>query len=111
MYEQLLAISRKAFREGSFEVAFHALCATMHRAKDKKNVQFLRELLEEAGQQKQLIDAGYPNHPVSTSSAASRKHESIYQSLQRQISTQLRLYDMQDLLQDHEKQQEDATSD
>jgi hypothetical protein len=103
MYEHLLVISREAFREGSFEVAFHALCAAMHSAKDKKNVQFLRELLQEAEQHMQLIDAGYPNHPLSSSSAASRKHESIYRSLQRQISTQIRLYEVQGLLQDHSK--------
>ena len=100
MYEQLLAISRKAFRETSFEVAFHALSAATHRAKDLKNVQFLRELLQEAEQQKKLIDTGYPGHPISSSSAASRQHESIYSSLQQQISTQIRFFEMTDLLQD-----------
>ncbi len=72
MYDQLLAISREAFREGSFEVAFHALCAAMHRAKDLKSVPFLRELLQEAEQQMQLIDTRYPDHPLSSSSAGSR---------------------------------------
>jgi hypothetical protein len=98
MYEQLLDISRRAFREGSLEVAFHALSAAVHRAKDLKNVQFLRELFQEAEQQMKLIDTGYPDHPLSSSSAASRKHDSIYRSLLRQISTQLRLYDVQNLL-------------
>jgi hypothetical protein len=111
MYEHLLAISREAFREGSFEVAFHALCAAMHRAKDKKNVPYLRELLQEAEQHMQLIDTGYPNHPLPSSSAASRKHESIYRSLQRQISANIRMYEVQGSLQDHSKQQEGATSD
>lgn len=105
IYDQLLAISRKAFREGSFEAAFHALAAAMHRAKDLKNVPFLRELFQEAEQQMQLIDAGYPSHPLSSSSAASRMHDSIYRSLLLQISTQLRLNETQHLLQDHEKQQ------
>ena len=111
MYEHLLAISREAFREGSFEVAFHALCAAMHRAKDKKNVPYLRELLQEAEQQMRLIDTGYRDHPLSSASAGSRKHESIYRSLLRQISTLLRLHDVQDLLQECQKQQEDSTSD
>jgi hypothetical protein len=111
MYEQLLAISRKAFCEGSFEVAFHALSAAMHRAKDLKSLQFLRELFQEAEQQMQLINTGYPEHPLSSSSAASRKHESIYRSLQLQISTQLRFLEMQGVLQDHSKQQEDAHKD
>ena len=111
MYEQLLAISRKAFSEESFEVAFHSLAAAMHRAKDLKNVRFLRELLQEAEQQMRLIDTGYRDHPLSSASAGSRKHESIYRSLLRQISTLLRLHDVQDLLQESQKQQEDATSD
>jgi hypothetical protein len=110
IYDQLLAISRKAFREGSFEVAFHALSAAMHRAKDLKHVQFMRELLQEAEQQMRLIDTGYPEHPLSSSSATIRKHDSIYRSLLRQISTLLRLYDVQGLVQDHQKQQ-DTTSD
>jgi hypothetical protein len=101
MYEQLLALSREAIREGSFEVAFHSWAAAMHRAKDLKNMQFLRELLQEAEQQMRLIDRSYPDHPLSSASARSRSHDSIYSSLLRQISTLLRLYDVQGLLQDH----------
>ena len=96
MYVQLLAISRKASSESAFEVAYHSLAAAMHRAKDLKNVRFLRELLQEAEQQKKLIDTGYPDHPLSSSSARRRSHESIYSSLLLQISTQLRLCEMQD---------------
>ncbi len=100
MYEQLLAISRKACSETSFEVAYHALAAAMHRAKDLKNVRFLRALLQEAEQQKRLIDRSYPDHLLSSASARSRSHESIYSSLERQISTQLRQGEMQHVLQD-----------
>ena len=56
MYQQLLSISIRASDETSFEVAFHALSAAMHRAKDLGNAQFLRELLQKAEQQKKLLD-------------------------------------------------------
>lgn len=101
MYEQLLAISVRACSECSFEVAYHALAAAMHRAKDLIDVQFLRELLQEAERQKQLIDTRYPDHPLSASSARSRGHESIYASLLRQISTQLKFHETQNWFQDH----------
>ena len=87
MYKRLLAISCQACSETCFEVVYHSLAAAMHRAEDLNNVRFLQELLQEAEQQMELIDTGYPEHSVSSSSARSRRHESIYRSLLRQIST------------------------
>ena len=98
MYAQLLTISRQACSETSFEVAYHALAAAMHRAKDLKNMRFLRELLQEAEQQMKLIDRDYPDRPLSSFSARSRQHESVYISLQRQISTLLLLDETQNRL-------------
>jgi hypothetical protein len=101
MYELLLALSIRASRECSFEEAYHALAAAMHRAKDLADVPSLRELFQEAERQKRLIDTRYPDHPLSASSARSRGHESIYSSLLRQISTQLHFHETQHLFRDH----------
>jgi hypothetical protein len=111
MYEQLLTISRQAFSETSFEVAYHALAAAMHRAKDLNNVRFLRELLQEAEQQKKLIDTRYPDHSLSSSSARSRGHESIYNSLQRQIGAHILMSESQVGFQDFHRKQKDSHSD
>jgi hypothetical protein len=107
MYEHLLAISRRALSEASFEVAYHSLTAAMHCAKDLKNVTFLREVLLEAEKQKKVLDTTYPEHSLSSTTAASRHHEGVYSSLQRQIGTALQFLEMPSLLQDL-KQQENS---
>ncbi|MBV9229910.1 MAG: hypothetical protein JOZ18_11395 [Chloroflexi bacterium] len=91
LYEQLMSISHQAYLDQAYEVAYHTLCAAMYRARDLNNVHHLREVLQEADTQKRTLDRAHPEHPLSSSSASSRRHDSVYGSLQRHASTLIRL--------------------
>ena len=105
-YQQLPTLSRQAYAEQAFEMAYHTLAAAMYRAKDLGDVSLLRELLQEVERQKKQLDSTYPAHSLSSSSAHTRGHESVYTGLQRQISTQIQFYETQGMLQELKKHHE-----
>ena len=106
VYEQLLFISRQAFAESTFEIAYHTLCAAMWRASDLDELPLLRALLQEAERQGKYIDNTYPAHRLSSSSARSRGHESVYSALQREIGAHIRVHESQGLLEELKRQRE-----
>lgn len=87
-------------------MAYHTLAATMYRAKGLDDLPLLRELLQEVGRQKKQIDSAYPSHRLSSSSANGRGHESVYSSLERQISSHIQFHEVQGRLQEQKRQDE-----
>lgn len=106
LYETLLTINRQAFAEHAFEVAYHTLCATVWRARDLGNMSLLRTLQQEAEKQGKYIDDAYPAHRLSSSSASTRGHESVYSALQREIGAHIQVHESQGLLEDLKRQRE-----
>jgi ADP-ribose pyrophosphatase YjhB (NUDIX family) len=56
-YEQLLELNDRAFRDGRYKSAYHALMATLHCAKELSEERRLTEIEERAAQQLAWIDA------------------------------------------------------
>lgn len=106
LYEQLLRASRQAFTEQGYEVAYHALTAATHRARDIKSLPLLHELLQEAATQENELERLHPTHNISSSSASQRGNTSLYKSLTKQIETavlNLNFQDDLDTLHEHGK--------
>ena len=104
-YEQLLSISRQAFEQSAFEMAYHLLAAAMYCAKALGNLPMLRELLQEVERQRLQLDRPAPTYPLSSASASNRGHESSYSSLARQVSVLIRFWEMEDRLQQIKRQE------
>jgi hypothetical protein len=88
LYDQLLQINDKAFEEGNYEAAYHALAAALHCAIPLQEGALLRELEARAREQRDWIDTQAADHALSAQSAAVHGHRSSYASLVMQIETQ-----------------------
>jgi hypothetical protein len=88
MYDQLMQINDKAFDEGNYEAAYHALVAALHCAIPLREGALLRELEARAREQRDWIDTQAADHALSAQSAAVHGHRSSYASLVMQIESQ-----------------------
>lgn len=71
-----------AAREAAeYEIAYHALCALLHAAESMHDLATLDEVGRRANECRDWIDANAPAHKLSTRSAQSRGHESIFHQL------------------------------
>ena len=71
-----------AAREGQHhQVAYHALCALLHAAEEMDDEATCQLVEQRANEYRDWIDAHAPDHKLSTRSAQSRGHESIFRSL------------------------------
>ena len=71
-----------AAREGQhYEVAYHALCALLHAAEEMDDEATCRLVEQRANEARDWIDLHAPDHKLSTRSAQSRGHESIFRQL------------------------------
>jgi hypothetical protein len=98
LYEQLMAISHQACNMDAYELAYHTLYAAMCRAEQLDNVPLLEEVLQEADLQHQQVDSIHPEHRFSSVSAAQWGHESLYDSLEREITTNIQMLETRELL-------------
>jgi hypothetical protein len=64
-----------------YEIAYHALCAALHAAEGLGDEEALRRVASRAGECRDWIDLHAPRHKLSTPSAQSRGHESIFRQL------------------------------
>ena len=96
LYEQRFHASHQAFMQQGYEVAYHALTAAMHRARDINSLPLLHELLQEATTQENELERLHPTHILSSSSAHQRGNKSVYNSLTKQIETALLNLNFQD---------------
>jgi hypothetical protein len=87
IYDQLLAISRGAFANGHEAVAYHALAAALHAARDLEDNERLEEIEVTAHKQMKAIDTNTPASPLSTAAAAYRGMVPLWESLARQAET------------------------
>jgi len=85
-YPLLLAINRQAFAHANYEVAYHALAAALHSARDDGNHQRIRDVQTIATHQRDWIDEHRPDHRLSSISARSRGQHSIFWMLERQAA-------------------------
>lgn len=83
IYDSLMAISQQTLETGHYEVAYHALAAAMHYARDEGNKERLANIEAIAQAQQDWIDARV-EHWMSRKSAAKRGVKSLYDTLARQ---------------------------
>ena len=102
MYARLMAISNEAFAGQHFEVAYHALAAAMHWARDSHAMHQIKEVELVAQQQLDWIDKHAPAHPVSSQSAHMRGNQSIFRLLAHQAATQVHLTQLKRDTQDNQ---------
>lgn len=84
VYDHLMVISQKALETGHYEVAYHALAAAMHYARDESNIERLARVETIAQAQQDWIDARDRKHWMSRQSATQRGVKSLYDTLARQ---------------------------
>lgn len=84
VYDSLIVISQKALETGHYEVAYHALAAAMHYARDEGNKERLANIETIAQAQQDWIDSRDLKHWMSRQSAARRGVKSLYDTLARQ---------------------------
>lgn len=87
VFDQLVALNRRAFEIRRFNTAYHALMAALHWADDTHNEQELSLVERLAGEQMDWIDRYAPAYRHSTVSAGRRGNQSIFHNLERQAST------------------------
>ena len=75
---ELFAAARDA-RE--YEVAYHLLCAVLHAAESLEDAETCRLVETRANECRDWIDLNRPQHRLSTPSAQTRGHESIFRQL------------------------------
>jgi hypothetical protein len=85
-FAQLMRINSEAFDAGHYEVAYHALMASLHAAQDAGDVEHLRAVERTAEQQQDRIDADAPNHRLSSHQAKKHGAMGIFQLAARQAS-------------------------
>lgn len=90
-YDYLLEISRRAFAGSHQAVAYHALAAALHAARDLEDQQRLEEIEVAAQAQMRAVDASTPSSPLSTTAATYRGMVPLWVSLARQAETAKRL--------------------
>jgi hypothetical protein len=88
IYEQLMSISQEALVRGSYETAYHTLCAAMHYATHSGDEHRLSLVEQAAKAQRDWIDTKDPKHRMSTQSAHERQGTSMYEMLARQAAAQ-----------------------
>jgi hypothetical protein len=90
-YEQLIDISRATFACGHQAVAYHALAAAVHVARELDDQQRLEDVEILAQEQMQSVDVATPSSPFSTAAAGERGMVPLWLSLARQAETARRL--------------------
>ncbi len=91
LFEQLLTINQTTFEGQWYETAYHALAAAFHRAQDLGAVSLMAQVQQLATQQMNTIDTSAPEHTLSSQSAHTRGHQSIYGLLAQQAATRIRI--------------------
>jgi hypothetical protein len=81
VYSSLIQINQKSFASAEYDVAYHALSGALHCAASLKDIKYLSQVEQLAGQQLAWIDAHDPEYDHSTHSASKRGHVSIYKNL------------------------------
>jgi hypothetical protein len=85
IYDQLMDINKEAFKQGYYEVSYHALAAALHCARLLQEQAVLTVLEQRAREQRDWIDTAASGHPLSSQSAALHGHAGVYTSLVKQI--------------------------
>lgn len=92
-FDRLMAINAELFADGHFEAAYHALMAALHLAEDAEQEERLLEVSRVAERQRDHIDGLKPPHVLSSESARSRGHDSVYALAVRQATVRARIVD------------------
>ena len=79
--EELLRLHAEARALGQHQVAYHALAAVLHAAEGLREQALLDRVETTAREYGASIDQDDPRHPLSSQSASTRGHTSIFQQL------------------------------
>ena len=85
-FAQLMQTNSEAFDAGRYEVAYHALMASLHAAQDAGDGDLLRAVERTAEQQQERIDADAPGHRLSSHEAKKHGAMGIFRMAARQAS-------------------------
>jgi|SRR5262245_28430764 len=79
--DALLELHAQAREIGEHQVSYHALAGALHAAESLRQADMLEEVATLAREHGRWIDEHEPQHALSTHSAASRGHQSIFEQL------------------------------
>jgi len=79
--EQLLELHRAAFELRQHEIAYHALAAAAHAADVLEDLEMLNRVAQLSRDELAWLNAHEPGHRLSSESAKSRHHQSIFEQL------------------------------
>lgn len=89
LYTRLMDQNLWAFTGQSFEIAYHLLAAAMHCAAEMHDAQRLGQVQRTAEEHGRWIDTHLPEHKLSSRSARTRNHDSVFVSLAIQTRSML----------------------
>lgn len=81
LLETLLVAHRRAFELREHAVSYHALAAAAHAAESLEDLEALEGVARRSLEELAWIDEHDPGHRLSTASAATRRHPSIFEQL------------------------------
>ena len=79
--DELFRLHAEAREIGEHQVAYHALAAALHAVESLRQSDMLERVAALAREHARWIDRNDPGHPLSTQSAATRGHQSIFEQL------------------------------
>jgi hypothetical protein len=79
--EVLLTAASQASDAGLYEVAYHALAGAMHSAEEAGDRDRLATVREEALRQQSVVDAGAPEHRLSSRGGQQQGHQGWFDTL------------------------------
>jgi hypothetical protein len=97
-FDRLMSMSRQALADQEYEVAYHTLAAAMHHCLTlQQPLPLLREVLSEAAHEQKTLGTLAPEHAISSFTAHRHGHQSVYDALQNQLITRIRLLETKPL--------------
>jgi hypothetical protein len=79
--DALLRLYGEARDMGEHQVAYHALAGVLHAAESLRQPEVLDQVAALSREHCKRIDQNEPQHPLSSQSASSRGHQSIFEQL------------------------------
>ena len=103
-YAHAMEFNAAAFAAGRYEVAYHFLMAAMHSAEDAHDPVRLTEVARRCREQLRAIDSGSPSHRLSSPSAQSHGHRSIFEMGAATAEAAIQRLDIQGRLAEHRRE-------
>jgi hypothetical protein len=98
LYADALELNRTAMAMGHYAVAYHALAAAMHSAVDLDDPTRLTDIGNIAANQRHWIATQGTEHALIDKSAFARVSQSLWDTLEREVQSRLRMIEQRRLI-------------